>query len=56
MIANFDVFKFDRQAKERLLLSISGEYSDDTDVDLIQVARTLRFLYPQSAGVRITIL
>lgn len=56
MIATFDVFKFDRQAKERLLHSISGEYSDDADVDLLEVTKVLRFLYPNSAGVRITIL
>lgn len=56
MVANFDVFKFNRQAKEVLLLSISGDYPDDADVDFKEIARVLRFLYPDSVGVRITIL
>lgn len=56
MVANFDVFKFNRQAKEVLILSISGDYPNDADVDFKEIARVLRFLYPDSAGVRITIL
>ena len=42
--------------KEVLLLSISGDYPDDADVDFKEIARVLRFLYPDSVGVRITIL
>lgn len=56
MVADFDVFKFNGQAKEVLLLSISGVYQDDANVDFNEFVRVLRFLYPDSVGVRITIL
>lgn len=55
-VINFDVFCFDRAAKERLLYSVSVEHADNAQVDVLEVVRVLRFLYPRAAGVRVTIM
>ena len=54
--ANFTVFKYERAAKEVLLLSVNTEYVAGTQVDLTEVSRVLKFLYPTAAGVRITLM
>lgn len=52
----FDVFKFNREAKEVLITSISVQTSREDCKDITQVCDTLRFLYPQAVGVRVTIM
>ena len=54
--ANFAVFKFDRAAKETILMSVNTEYVAGTQVDFTEVCRVLKFLYPTAAGVRITLM
>lgn len=53
---NFEVFKFDRQAKEMLLYHNSVEIHSDTELDIMEICRVLRLLYPNAAGVRVTIM
>ena len=53
---NFEVFRFNRAAKEETQFATSTDIDDSESVDLREVARVLRLLFPHSAGVRITIL
>lgn len=53
---NFEVFKFDRQAKTILLYCNSVEIHSDTELDIVGICRVLRLLYPNAAGVRVTIM
>lgn len=52
----FDVYKFNRQAKEELITTISLECNPNDCKDILQVSQTLKFLYPQAFGVRVTIV
>lgn len=52
----FDVYKFDRHAKEVLMGTFSVECSPDDCQNILQVSQTLKFLYPQAFGVRVTIV
>lgn len=55
-VVNFEVFKFDRQAKELLLYHNSVEFQTTDELDIVEICRVLRLLYPDAAGVRVTIL
>ena len=52
----FDVYKFDRNAKEVLMGSFSVECNPNDCQDILQVSQTLKFLYPQAFAVRVTIV
>lgn len=52
----FDVYKFDRHAKEVLMGSFSVECNPNDCPNILQVSQVLRFLYPQAFGVRVTIV
>lgn len=52
----FDVYKFDRHAKEVLITTISVECNPNDCQNILQVSQTLKFLYPQAFGVRVTIV
>lgn len=52
----FDVYKFDRHAKEVLITTISVECNPNDCQNILQVSQTLKFLYPQAFGVRVTII
>ena len=53
---NFEVFKFDRQAKEVLLYHNSVLINSADELDIVGICRVLRLLYPAAAGVRVTIM
>lgn len=52
----FEVYKFDRYAQEVLLTTISVECDPNNCQNILQVPQTLKFLYPQAFGVRVTIV
>ena len=52
----FDVYKFDRHAKEVLMGTFSVECNPNDCPNILQVSQTLRFLYPQAFAVRVTIV
>lgn len=52
----FDVYKFDRHAKEVLMGSFSVECNPNDCQNILQVSQILKFLYPQAFGVRVTIV
>lgn len=52
----FEVYKFDRYAQEVLLTTISVECDPNDCQNILQVSQTLKFLYPQAFGVRVTIV
>ena len=51
--AKFVVYKFDRAAKVRQLLSVNTEWPDEYQVDVQSVVRSLKILYPSASGVSI---
>lgn len=51
--SKFIVYKFDRMAKPKSLLSVSTEWPDDYDVDVVAIVRTLHILYPLADGVSV---
>lgn len=52
----FEVFNFDRAAKERMLFSTSVDVPAGEQVPVQDISRVLRFLFPQAAGVRVNIM
>jgi len=52
----FDVYKFDRNAKEVLITTISVQCDPNYCLNILQVSQTLKFLYPKAFGVRVTIV
>lgn len=51
--ARFNVYKFDRMARPKSLLSVSTEWPNDDKVDVVAVVRTLHILYPLADGVNV---
>lgn len=51
--ALFNVYKFDRMAKHKSLLSVSNEWPLGDDVDVVAIVRTLHILYPLANGVSV---
>lgn len=51
--AKFSVYKFDRMAKPKSLLSVSTEWQNEDAVDVIAVVRALYILYPLADGVSV---
>lgn len=51
--AKFIVYKFDRMAKPKSLLSVSTEWQNEDAVDVIAVVRALYILYPLADGVSV---
>ena len=51
--ARFNVYKFDRMAKPKSILSVSTEWPNDDEVDVVAVVRTLHILYPLADGVSV---
>lgn len=51
--ARFNVYKFDRMAKPKSLLSVSTEWPHEVEVDVVAVIRTLHILYPLADGVSV---
>lgn len=53
---SFEVFNFDRAAKERILFSTSVDVPAGEQVQVQDITRVLRFLFPQATGVRVYIM
>lgn len=51
--AKFNVYKFDRMARPKNLLSVSTEWPNDDAVDVVAIVRTLHILYPLADGVNV---
>lgn len=51
--ARFNVYKFDRMARPKSLLSVSTEWPLGDDVDVVAIVRTLHILYPLADGVSV---
>ena len=51
--ARFSVYKFDRMAKPKNLLSVSTEWQNEDAVDVLAVVRALYILYPLADGVSV---
>lgn len=52
----FEVYKFDKNAKEVIITRICVECNPNYCLNILQVSQTLKFLYPQAFGVRVTIV
>lgn len=51
--AKFNVYKFDRMARPKSLLSVSTEWQTFDYVDVVAIVRTLHILYPLADGVSV---
>lgn len=51
--ARFNVYKFDRMAKPKSMLSVSTEWPNDDNIDVVAIIRTLHILYPLADGVNV---
>lgn len=51
--ARFNVYKFDRMAKPKSMLSVATEWKNDDAVDVLAVVRALYILYPLADGVSV---
>lgn len=51
--ARFNVYKFDRMARPKSLLSVSTEWPHEVEVDVVAIVRTLHILYPLADGVNV---
>lgn len=51
--ARFNVYKFDRMAKPKSMLSVSTEWPNDDAIDVVDIVRTLHILYPLADGVNV---
>ena len=51
--ARFSVYKFDRMAKPKNLLSVATEWPNENAVDVLAVVRALYILYPLADGVNV---
>lgn len=51
--ARFSVYKFDRMAKPKNMLSVSTEWKNEDAVDVLAVVRALYILYPLADGVSV---
>lgn len=51
--SKFNVYKFDRMARPKVLLSVSTEWPNDYEVDVLAIVRTLHILYPLADGVSV---
>lgn len=51
-----EVFALDSKAKTKTLLRTSTECSDPSQVDVLSITKTMRFLYPKMRGLTLTIM